>query len=56
MPPESSNSPSGNMGVNWDSRGAETTKNRGCKEAYKGELIHTASSAGTTVGMDIIGG
>ena len=39
MPAESSNSPPGNMGTNWDSRGAEATKNRGCKEAYKGESV-----------------
>lgn len=36
MSSESSESPSGNMGINWDSRGPALTKNRGCKETYQG--------------------
>lgn len=36
MSPESPESPSRNMGINWDSRGPAVAKNRGCKEAYQG--------------------
>lgn len=41
MSPESPESPSGNMGINWDSRGPAVTKNRGCEETYQGELRST---------------
>ena len=52
MPPESSSSPSRNMGINWNPRGAETAKNRGCEEAHKGERIVLASAAGAARATD----